>query len=157
MSRLFERRRFAGVTWKRGKDGERLREVKRSWESVTAIPEDLSGFIGFIQIQSLHQPTEKTGAFLKNSPRDGGGGGLSWKVGRSPQGGNPVLERRGSERLESNGGNWSEEIAGEIRLQTRVKWRAGCWGESTRKANRQGRPASAKPAKNSTPSLSNQG
>jgi len=79
------------------------------------------------------------------------------EVWRSEQGRNQVLAGRGSERLESNGGIWSDEIAGETSQLIRVKWRAECWGESPGKANRQGRPASAKPAQRSTAGLSNQG
>ena len=82
---------------------------------------------------------------------------MSWKVGRSEQGRNPVLAGRGSDRLESDGGIWSGEIAGEIRRLIRVKWRAGCWGRVAQKSQSPGCPASAKREKNSTAGLSNQG
>ena len=39
-----------------------------------------------------------------------------------PKGRNPVLARRGSDRLESEGGIWGEEIAEETRQLIRVKW-----------------------------------
>jgi len=74
-----------------------------------------------------------------------------------PKGRNPVLAGRGSDRPESGGGIWSDEIARETCQLIPVKWRAGCWGESPSKANRQGRPASAKPTQSSTAGLSNQG
>jgi hypothetical protein len=74
-----------------------------------------------------------------------------------PKGRNPVLAGRGSDRLESVGGIWGEEIAEVTRQLIRVKWRAGYWGESPGKASRQGRPASAKPALRFKAGLSNQG
>lgn len=61
----------------------------------------------------MNQPArEDEWRFLKNSLKGGGGGALSWEVGRSEQGRNQVLAGRGSDRLESDGGIWSEEIAG---------------------------------------------
>ena len=110
------------------------------------------------QRSSMNQPTSKNEpSFLQNCLKGGGGGALSWEAGRSEQGRNQVLAGRGSGCLESVGGIWSDEIAGEICQLTRVKSRAGCWGASLGKANRQGRPASAMPARSSTAGLSNQG
>ena len=106
----------------------------------------------------MNQTTrENEQTFLKNCLKGGGGGAWSWEVWRSEQGRNPVLPGRGLERLESGGGIWSDEIAGETCQLSRVKWRAGCWEESPSKANRQGHPALAKPAQSSTAGLSNQG
>ena len=102
-------------------------------------------------------PRQDALRFLKNCLKGGGGGALSWEVWRSEQGRNQELAGRGSGCLESDGGIWGDEIAGEIRRLTRVKWRAGCGGESPGKANRQGRAAVAKRAKNSTAGLSKQG
>jgi hypothetical protein len=68
-----------------------------------------------------------------------------------------VLAGRGLERLESGGGIWTDEIAGETCQWSRVKWRAGCWGESPSKANRKGQTTSAKRVKNFTAGLTNQG
>jgi hypothetical protein len=117
----------------------------------------------------MKQPTrEDELSFLENCLKGGGGGALSWEVWRWEKGRNEELAGRGSERLESvwrafgervesDGGIWGDEMAGEICLQTRVKWRAGCGEELLGEANRQGRPASAKPAQRSAAGLSNQG
>ncbi|MEI8109258.1 MAG: hypothetical protein WCI46_15700 [Verrucomicrobiota bacterium] len=106
----------------------------------------------------MNQPTrENEPSFLKNCLKGGGGGALSWEVWRWEQGRNQVLAGRGSDRLESVGAIWGDEIAGETRQLIRVKWQAGCWGGSPGKANRRGRPASAKRAQSSTAGLSNQG
>ena len=59
LQRMVERSRFAGVTWERVKDGERMREVARSWESMTAIADHLSAFIHRIQLKSLGKRTEE--------------------------------------------------------------------------------------------------
>ncbi len=110
------------------------------------------------QGSSRNHPTrENEPSFLKNSPKDGGGGVVSWEVWRSEQERNQEQAGRGSGCLENDGGVWSDEVAGEIRQLIRVKWRAGCWEESPSKANRQGHPALAKPAQSSTAGLSNQG
>jgi len=83
----------------------------------------------FSQGSSMNQTARQDEqSFLTNGPKGGGGGGVSWKVGRSLEGRNQVLEGRGSERLESDGGNWVDDIAGEICPLIWVGWRAGCWG-----------------------------
>ncbi len=102
-------------------------------------------------------PRANEPSFVKNCLKGGGGGAWSWEVGRSEQERNQELAGRGSDRLVRERGIWSDEVAGKIRQLSRVKWRAGCWGESPSKANRQGRPASAKPAQSSTAGLSSQG
>ena len=66
-------------------------------------------------------PRENEPSVLKNSLKGGGGGALSWEVWRSEQGRKPLLAGRGSDRLESVGRIWSDEIAGEIRQWSRVK------------------------------------
>ena len=48
--------------------------------------------------------------------------GRAYRLDCSEQGRNPVLAGRGSDRLESVGGIWGEEIAGETRQLIRVKW-----------------------------------
>ena len=78
---------------------------------------------------SMNQPTrENERRFLKNCLKGGGGGAWSWEVEGWRKGRNQVLAGRGSGCLESDGGIWGDEIAGEIRRLTRVKWRAGWWG-----------------------------
>jgi hypothetical protein len=104
-----------------------------------------------------HLVREDVRSFLKNCLKGGSGGAWSWEVWRWEQGRNQELAGRGSERLESVGGIWSDEIAGETSQLIGVKWRAGCGGESTRKANRQGCSALAKRAQSSTAGLSSQG
>ena len=47
------------MKWEWMKDGERKREVERSWDSKTAIPDCLSTFIRIIQLQSLRKHTEE--------------------------------------------------------------------------------------------------